>query len=113
VSEADGYQPPPIAPEQGYRCLVESSLILFYGPAEAVVDAVCLCPCADVVQNSLKSFLCLLGLALFLFFFLYLLICCQIEISITMLWGHSLNSMQVDYVQRGPNTYEYIDLVAA
>ncbi len=112
VSEADGYQPHLIAPEQGYRCLVESSLILFHGPAEAVVDAVCLCPCADV-QNSLKSFLCLVGLALFLLFFLYLLICCQIEISITMLWGHSLNSMQVDYVQRGPNTYEYIDLVAA
>jgi hypothetical protein len=56
VSEADGYQPHLTAPEQGYRCLVESSLILFHGPAEAVVDAVCLCPCADVVQNSLKVF---------------------------------------------------------
>jgi hypothetical protein len=44
VSEADGYQPHLIAPEQGYRRLIESSLILFRGPAEAVVDAVCLCP---------------------------------------------------------------------
>ncbi|CAM6079308.1 unnamed protein product [Sphagnum tenellum] len=39
VSEADGYQPHLIAPEQGYRRLIESSLILFRGPAEAVVDA--------------------------------------------------------------------------
>lgn len=41
VSEADGYQPHLIAPEQGYRRLIESSLLLFRGPAEAVVDAVC------------------------------------------------------------------------
>lgn len=40
VSEADGYQPHLIAPEQGYRRLIESSLVLFRGPAEAVVDAV-------------------------------------------------------------------------
>jgi len=40
VSEADGYQPHLIAPEQGYRCLIESSLHFFRGPAEAVVDAV-------------------------------------------------------------------------
>jgi hypothetical protein len=39
VSEADGYQPHLIAPEQGYRRLIESSLVLFRGPAEAVVDA--------------------------------------------------------------------------
>ncbi len=44
VSEADGYQPHLIAPEQGYRRLIESSLVLFRGPAEAVVDAVCLHP---------------------------------------------------------------------
>lgn len=40
VSEADGYQPHLIAPEQGYRRLIESSLVYFRGPAEAVVDAV-------------------------------------------------------------------------
>ncbi|KAL2630381.1 hypothetical protein R1flu_015067 [Riccia fluitans] len=40
VSEADGYQPHLIAPEQGYRRLIESSLAFFKGPAEAVVDAV-------------------------------------------------------------------------
>ncbi|CAM6040796.1 unnamed protein product [Sphagnum compactum] len=39
VSEADGYQPHLIAPENGYRRLIESSLLLFRGPAEAVVDA--------------------------------------------------------------------------
>ncbi|KAI4328680.1 hypothetical protein L6164_021015 [Bauhinia variegata] len=40
VSEADGYQPHLIAPEQGYRRLIESSLNYFRGPAEATVDAV-------------------------------------------------------------------------
>ncbi|XP_071700757.1 phragmoplastin DRP1E-like [Rutidosis leptorrhynchoides] len=40
VSEADGYQPHLIAPEQGYRRLIEGSLNLFRGPAEASVDAV-------------------------------------------------------------------------
>ncbi|XP_074581263.1 phragmoplastin DRP1E-like [Curcuma longa] len=40
VSEADGYQPHLIAPEQGYRRLIESSLNFFRGPAEASVDAV-------------------------------------------------------------------------
>ncbi|CAK9196145.1 unnamed protein product [Sphagnum troendelagicum] len=39
VSEADGYQPHLIAPENGYRRLIESGLLLFRGPAEAVVDA--------------------------------------------------------------------------
>lgn len=42
VSEADGYQPHLIAPEQGYRRLIESSLNYFRGPAEASVDAVSL-----------------------------------------------------------------------
>lgn len=41
MSEADGYQPHLIAPEQGYRRLIEGALELFRGPAEAVVDAVC------------------------------------------------------------------------
>ncbi|XP_043690237.1 phragmoplastin DRP1E-like isoform X2 [Telopea speciosissima] len=40
VSEADGYQPHLIAPEQGYRRLIEGSLQYFRGPAEASVDAV-------------------------------------------------------------------------
>ncbi|XP_057960709.1 phragmoplastin DRP1C [Malania oleifera] len=40
VSEADGYQPHLIAPEQGYRRLIDGSLSYFKGPAEASVDAV-------------------------------------------------------------------------
>ncbi|KAG0480123.1 hypothetical protein HPP92_010718 [Vanilla planifolia] len=40
VSEADGYQPHLIAPEQGYRRLIDGALTLFKGPAEASVDAV-------------------------------------------------------------------------
>jgi hypothetical protein len=40
VSQADGYQPHLIAPEQGYRRLIESGLSYFRGPAEASVDAV-------------------------------------------------------------------------
>lgn len=42
ITEADGYQPHLIAPEQGYRRLIESSLICIRGPAEAAVDAVCI-----------------------------------------------------------------------
>ena len=42
INEADGYQPHLIAPEQGYRRLIEGSLTLIRGPAEAVVDAVSL-----------------------------------------------------------------------
>ncbi|CAM8935615.1 unnamed protein product [Rhodiola kirilowii] len=40
ITEADGYQPHLIAPEQGYRRLIESALVTIRGPAEAVVDAV-------------------------------------------------------------------------
>ncbi|CAI5514687.1 unnamed protein product [Closterium sp. Naga37s-1] len=40
VAEADGYQPHLIAPEGGYRRLIESALLMFKGPAEAVVDKV-------------------------------------------------------------------------
>ncbi|XP_071708802.1 phragmoplastin DRP1A-like [Rutidosis leptorrhynchoides] len=40
ITEADGYQPHLIAPEQGYRRLIESSLVTIKAPAEAVVDAV-------------------------------------------------------------------------
>ena len=40
VSEADGYQAHLIAPEQGYRRLIEGALGYFRGPAEASVDAV-------------------------------------------------------------------------
>ncbi|KAJ7942869.1 Dynamin [Quillaja saponaria] len=40
VSQADGYQPHLIAPEQGYRRLIDGSISYFKGPAEASVDAV-------------------------------------------------------------------------
>ncbi|MFS7939028.1 putative dynamin central domain, dynamin GTPase effector, Dynamin superfamily [Helianthus anomalus] len=40
ITEADGYQPHLIAPEQGYRRLIESTLITIKSPVEAVVDAV-------------------------------------------------------------------------
>ncbi|CAI0469643.1 unnamed protein product [Linum tenue] len=40
ITEADGYQPHLIAPEQGYRRLIESSLVTIKVPAEAVVDTV-------------------------------------------------------------------------
>lgn len=42
ISEADGYHPHLIAPEQGYRRLIDGSLGYFKGPAEASVDAVLL-----------------------------------------------------------------------
>lgn len=42
ITEADGYQPHLIAPEQGYRRLIESTLVTIRGPAEASVDAVCM-----------------------------------------------------------------------
>ncbi|XAR72188.1 hypothetical protein NMG60_11018743 [Bertholletia excelsa] len=40
IMEADGYQPHLIAPEQGYRRLIDGSLGYFKGPAEASIDAV-------------------------------------------------------------------------
>ncbi|KAK6947921.1 Dynamin GTPase effector, partial [Dillenia turbinata] len=40
VAKADGYQPHLMAPEQGYRRLIESALLTTKGPAEAAVDAV-------------------------------------------------------------------------
>ncbi|KAJ1284795.1 hypothetical protein BS78_03G232600 [Paspalum vaginatum] len=40
VTQADGYQPHLIAPEQGYRRLIESCLVSIKGPAEAAVEAV-------------------------------------------------------------------------
>ncbi|XP_047338606.1 phragmoplastin DRP1E-like [Impatiens glandulifera] len=40
ISEADGYQPHLISPEQGYRRLIEVGLNYFHGPAEASVNAV-------------------------------------------------------------------------
>ncbi|XP_071695064.1 dynamin-related protein 5A-like isoform X3 [Rutidosis leptorrhynchoides] len=39
ITEADGYQPHLIAPEQGYRHIIESSLVTIKGPAEASVNA--------------------------------------------------------------------------
>lgn len=46
ITEADGYQPHLIAPEQGYRRLIESTLVTIKGPAEAAVDAVCFFCCS-------------------------------------------------------------------
>lgn len=40
ITEADGYQPHLIAPEQGYRRLIETALTQIKGPAEASVEAV-------------------------------------------------------------------------
>ena len=40
VEEADGYQPYLIAPEAGYRRLLQECLVLFKGPAEIAVDEV-------------------------------------------------------------------------
>ncbi|KAI3713524.1 hypothetical protein L1987_72102 [Smallanthus sonchifolius] len=40
ITQADGYQPHLIAPEQGYRHIIESLLITIKGPAEASVNAV-------------------------------------------------------------------------
>ena len=42
VEEADGYQPHLIAPEMGYRRLLQECLVLFKGPAEIAVDEVSL-----------------------------------------------------------------------
>lgn len=52
ITEADGYQPHLIAPEQGYRRLIESTLITIRGPAEAAVDAVHSL-LKDLVQKSI------------------------------------------------------------
>ncbi|XP_024010789.1 dynamin-related protein 1D isoform X2 [Eutrema salsugineum] len=49
VSESDGYQPHLIAPELGYRRLIEGSLNHFRGPAEASVNAV------ELVRKSIAE----------------------------------------------------------
>lgn len=54
VSEADGYQPHLIAPEQGYRRLIEGALTYFRGPAEATVDAVHFV-LRDLVRKSISE----------------------------------------------------------
>lgn len=61
ICEADGYQPHLIAPEQGYRRLIDGSLGYFKGPAEASVDA---------VQLLLLEFILTLRLLLNIKFFL-------------------------------------------
>lgn len=50
ITEADGYQPHLIAPEQGYRRLIESSLTTIRGPAEAAVDAVYINPRKTILK---------------------------------------------------------------
>lgn len=66
ITEADGYQPHLIAPEQGYRRLIETALITIKGPAEAAVEAVYISSFRIVF--SLCCFLCssndLLGILL-------------------------------------------------
>ncbi|KAL2536680.1 Dynamin-related protein 1E [Forsythia ovata] len=54
VSEADGYQPHLIAPEQGYRRLIEGALNYFRGPSEATVDAVHFV-LKDLVRKSMEE----------------------------------------------------------
>ncbi|XP_031502702.1 phragmoplastin DRP1E-like [Nymphaea colorata] len=54
VSEADGYQPHLIAPEQGYRRLIDGALNYFKGPAEASVDAVHLI-LKELVRKSISE----------------------------------------------------------
>ncbi|KAH7516274.1 hypothetical protein FEM48_Zijuj10G0117800 [Ziziphus jujuba var. spinosa] len=54
VSEADGYQPHLIAPEQGYRRLIDGSIGYFKGPAEASVDAVHLV-LKELVRKSIAA----------------------------------------------------------
>ncbi|KAI4364690.1 hypothetical protein MLD38_020747 [Melastoma candidum] len=54
ITEADGYQPHLIAPEKGYRRLVEASLVCIKGPAEAAVDAVHAI-LKDLVQKSVSE----------------------------------------------------------
>jgi len=57
ITEADGYQPHLIAPEQGYRRLIESCLTSIRGPAEAAVDAVC--SCMQLVLRSENTIFCM------------------------------------------------------
>lgn len=54
VSEADGYQPHLIAPEQGYRRLIDGALIYFKGPAEASVETVHLI-LKELVRKSINE----------------------------------------------------------
>lgn len=54
ITEADGYQPHLIAPEQGYRRLIESTLVTIRGPAEAAVDAVHVI-LKDLVHKSISE----------------------------------------------------------
>ena len=52
VTEADGYQPHLIAPEQGYRRLIESSIVSIRGPAEASVDTVPTLTCISETKKK-------------------------------------------------------------
>lgn len=70
VSEADGYQPHLIAPEQGYRRLIDGSISYFKGPAEASVDAVMFLP--KLYITILKfQYICILRFCLKLDFFFF------------------------------------------
>ncbi|CAH8269382.1 unnamed protein product [Arabidopsis lyrata] len=52
ITEAERYQLHLIAPEQGYRRLIESCLVSIRGPAEAAVDAVHSI-CKDLIHKSM------------------------------------------------------------
>lgn len=54
VEEADGYQPHLIAPEMGYRRLLQECLVLFKGPAETAVDEVRRCTFPPLVQGDVR-----------------------------------------------------------
>eukprot|EP01018_Ginkgo_biloba_P023435 Gb_17327 [translate_table: standard] len=55
IREADGYQPHLIAPEQGYRRLIESSLNTIRGPAVSVVNAILLLFYLSFILEKLTS----------------------------------------------------------
>ncbi|XP_062083933.1 phragmoplastin DRP1E-like [Humulus lupulus] len=54
VSEADGYQPHLVAPEQGYRRLIDGALNYFRGPAQTSVELVH-SALKDLVRRSIKE----------------------------------------------------------
>lgn len=59
VCEADGYQPHLIAPEQGYRRLIEGALNFFRGPADASVDAVSVFFSTELIVTRMHSHICI------------------------------------------------------
>lgn len=54
IDEADGYQPHLVAPEMGYRRLLEEALVLLKGPADIAVDDVHIV-LKNIVEGTSKS----------------------------------------------------------